>query len=813
MDQIVKIAHLSDLHCVENETWETNFDNLRRCLAKEAPEYIFITGDCVDNPFRKATFDYLAKKLGELYESINNAHRSISKETNRQNKPFIYLVPGNHDYYLYGNKILPNFLSHFLPWRHNFSLSLDKMIKPSSFKTAKDMRDQIYLESDIAIFDIDSNAIRNPISMAQGRIEKPSDAISQQDIFYGKFAEKHNKNYQDAIKIALLHHHPLPIPYLKRAEAKREKLMILENSYEFLQSALANRISMIFHGHKHTQGESKFSYCDEGNPLIVSSCGSSCSTKNESTFIKIIDISKGGESKMKSLRATGLVDFKEDTASSKIFIKYKNIRELRNRDPQRFPDTCNLPVKEIKKKKKVVCIDRNGTGMVYIAHDEVIWKEAAQASNLSIREHLTGFNGRVPGVLGKISNNRCDDFDHNSYYARDTEKWSPTVALKLEEYTVDIAAEPNININSPSWAKLLYFLFNGYAISVRHHMEMYSMPEVSGKLKKKRKEEISTIRIDYPTEWLELRVQFLAADGANIFPKPESVYFQAIPIRGGKLPDQVQIFNGTISGEDNPEYKYLLNASALEINEKIGEISLIVRHPQPDYLYVLRWGVCVIDDRIKLNTSNEKIMESIRKELLQGIGRSTKFYESIKKEIIDYQIFSDKSLEYIILGYDDGEKLLRPSLLNTNLYEKCGGLGVGRGPAGKAFKMGRAEYYYSSSSTGMESIPVEQVIEGLKPAAVLAMPIYYHVISNDVSREKVPPVLGVLSIVLKTDDFFEGLAHDEKSLFFFGPLETDNDELLEKRRINKEKAIKNISDIIAKQVLVHFPEVLKKPGD
>jgi 3',5'-cyclic AMP phosphodiesterase CpdA len=48
-------------------------------------------------------------------------------------------------------------------------------------------------------------------------------------------------------RIALLHHHPLPIPY----DSGQEAMMVMENAGAFLSEISNQQIPLVLHGHKH----------------------------------------------------------------------------------------------------------------------------------------------------------------------------------------------------------------------------------------------------------------------------------------------------------------------------------------------------------------------------------------------------------------------------------------------------------------------------------------------------------------------------------------------------------------------------------
>jgi predicted MPP superfamily phosphohydrolase len=656
------IAHLSDLHWIKGKKWESKFNFLKNALVEQCPELIFITGDCVDTPFWQSNFVKLGERLDELYLAINTAHKEKQGGEQSSKKPYIYTVPGNHDCFLKGNQIqiIAKNIPTFTSWRNHYKNNFLKcLVKPSGAQDEGILLDEIYKETNVAIFSIDSNAKSRSWWTAQGRIDEPETRITEIATRYKAVALGCKRNYNDAVKIALVHHHPLPIPYANQADVRVEEHLILENSYNFLSSAVHHGINLVFHGHRHTHGTSGFIMLDQPDyPLIVSSCGSSCNLKTENSLFKIVKISKSGKCDMKSFLMQGDDAFKHDSASSATLVGYDHIRKLRYKDHSRFLDTSFSHVDMVKKKTKIVEISQLGTGRVYISHDKVTWKKGSDNNRLVMREKLRGFNGRIPGVVRKLSNSAHDKFEEHSYFPKPQVEWNSKLASEPEEYSVDMTAEPGTVMADPAWGKMLYYIFNGYAISRRHHSEMYQEAEGDAR------EEISTISVDYPTERLELRVIF--ENGDTTFPDPGKVNYMAIPINNNSAPpSDLEILHAKIKDYDNEEEEYLRGVGALEVNKTRSEISLSIQYPQPGYLYVLRWSVRSIYDRVKLGGSDKGKFENIRGELLnKESDKLKKIYGVLETALNGSGLFTDRNLEYVILGYDSVAKHLVSQHIN-----------------------------------------------------------------------------------------------------------------------------------------------------
>ena len=224
---MVKIAHISDVH------WERlDADASRRltnALTREKPNAIAFTGDLVDNPWnlRQAKLWLL-----ELCDACG-----LNRYTD------LIVVPGNHDYRLFGNvgfKPLTGLL-----FRHCFRSWLGRRVVFSR-------------DLNVTFLRIDSNPVA--FGFARGWVGRWELRRLAREL------AKEAPEVDRSLKIALLHHHPLPIPY-----EGGDTFLMLKDAQRLIQFLAEHRVEMVLHGHKHRAPDSLLSLgtCVTGDRVIA----------------------------------------------------------------------------------------------------------------------------------------------------------------------------------------------------------------------------------------------------------------------------------------------------------------------------------------------------------------------------------------------------------------------------------------------------------------------------------------------------------------------------------------------------------------
>ena len=732
----IKIAHLSDLHCDSTEEWTKNITRVINCITEKKPNLIVITGDCVDSPKDKDFKTLIAsiESLCQKYKDDNHALHIIT-------------IPGNHDYYKYGNSFFTSNKKCDLYDKHSSALCYPD-------DSAVEVAESFFSLHKIAIFPFDSNNIKS-FGFAQGRINEPEKLLNNISDKYKNIANDKGFSYQSCLKIVLTHHHPLPLPTPRREE-KIEPLMLFQNAYQFLDIITDYDINLLLHGHKHVSGIAEYNTLTQGShPILVSACASSASPKENEREIKIIDVSESGTCHVSKLTADNRIPvFKHASSFDAQLTRYSTVRRRRYLNEELFPKPYESTIKHITSKTKLAEINNDGSADITSYYEEIEWKDDVGFQEKEINEYIRADYGRVFGGTKEFASKHLRSTENSRGWTHPHYgEFEYTKPNEPEEYPISIKPRHFVTKGSSGYCLIKYPLINGFALTSRELDEKY-LSGSEGNLN----EEVCSVEVNYPTKCLELTVTF---PGKEYF--PEFVDVNAAKKASLVSSPNINVLNKIYDIHDD-ETGFLLNNNALRINPEFNQISLRIKYPQPDLLYILRWSLPADPYSAKLTNGQERKLTNLRKVFLDRESKEVEtFYDKIVKDL--GSVFSEDGVEFVLLGYDYTKKLLQATKASSksSKFYNCLPLLVGRGPAGKAFKMGRTEYYEKGfgfiDEDGNPLTHVEIVFEGFDPMAVLSIPLMYPKIVKkewellkEMGKEGKCPVFAVLSIITNKED-------------------------------------------------------------
>ncbi len=209
------------------ETWKGPFFDL-----------LFVTGDIADNSKIRGRHEELASVFKWAQSYLTKLCEGLQIDPEKG----LFVIPGNHD----------------VRWSGLLGSKADVELFKNKF--ARYMRHVFYPEMKLLVACFDSNCVKNFYESAHGLV-RMEDFTPLSEGITGESAKP------EVLKIALVHHHPLPVsgaevdtPEAWYEQIMRRKLvglpqsMVLLNSGTFLQRLLDLDFRLVLHGHLHHRG-------------------------------------------------------------------------------------------------------------------------------------------------------------------------------------------------------------------------------------------------------------------------------------------------------------------------------------------------------------------------------------------------------------------------------------------------------------------------------------------------------------------------------------------------------------------------------
>jgi 3',5'-cyclic AMP phosphodiesterase CpdA len=288
----IRIAHISDLHYggsgFEVEYWT----QAKQAILASAPNLIVVSGDLVEHPIRenlitaKQELDGLAGEVGAR----------------------LFVVPGNHDLFVAGNNIGLGRIGCYDEVFNSATRTADAP-NPAALgfeDSARGLRGTIvglfkrtFGRSDrapevrappaksssprpplleqpegipVLLALLDSNATDQQIGLATGSIS--SEHLQALD---GELNADKIKKMPHLLRIAVVHHHVLPIAYTAGGVVGAEPFMVLHNAGDLLAVLARHCFDLVLHGHKHRAQFARIDFAPHsaaGYPIAVAAAGS-----------------------------------------------------------------------------------------------------------------------------------------------------------------------------------------------------------------------------------------------------------------------------------------------------------------------------------------------------------------------------------------------------------------------------------------------------------------------------------------------------------------------------------------------------------
>lgn len=402
----VTIVHLTDLHfptdeaqprCeINQEILEKNWSVLAREIAKQQPDLICVTGDLVDNPFTEAIRSdpkWLGRVLLKLKLQIDSSDwedrlrttfgrvrkflETVCIESNLDPSASLCVVPGNHDLRLQGLFSLQPFSRTS---REVFGEVFGEYFKPlrSRLEFAVDSRSRAII---CRVVGFDSNGEDLIANFAAGKLTYAEQ--KKFELFDLSAADKVARQTSDAeFRIALVHHHPLPVASAERllrdANDHRigdvlgsEQGMVFKHAGAFLYGARAKKVNLVLHGHQHHSQYTviRNPLADTEHTMLVAGGGSIGELTDRCAKYNVVRLHRSGGVELAEQRRFGNENYVAGVWAS-LYGSYGEARLARRRwlverDRDHMPDSKNPKLKhgivDVKKFEREIRIAFDGS--------------------------------------------------------------------------------------------------------------------------------------------------------------------------------------------------------------------------------------------------------------------------------------------------------------------------------------------------------------------------------------------------------------------------------------------------------------------
>jgi predicted MPP superfamily phosphohydrolase len=306
----VRLVHLTDLHYgfgFNDELW----NHVEAIVADLQPHVIFVTGDLVNSPWW-----WRCRRVRAMLDKLKTKTASVKQKRS----PLLYVIPGNHDTRVQGilpvGQITPLVLTlsvvvwagayvhGWQTWQWVVPIAVTLIVCRYAL-----LRKFTHFFSDsIPALPLTLSDLSLVVYPFDSATHATSGATGQIPVQQFVSARKEADETSDApYRIALVHHHTVPIPY----DSEQESLMVLKNAGAFLSEIAGRGVRLVLSGHKHHQHISRVSINAETPDeleVTVLNTGTPTARRHPSRFgynFSVIEIHPCSGAKIKQYRSDG----------------------------------------------------------------------------------------------------------------------------------------------------------------------------------------------------------------------------------------------------------------------------------------------------------------------------------------------------------------------------------------------------------------------------------------------------------------------------------------------------------------------------
>ena len=327
-NRIIRILHLSDLHFGSNHIFkEDDNETLGNSLGKDLVKKVCINNESLC--LVAVTGDLVNKGECTKYSDVISFLEEIERKI-KCPKEKIFIVPGNHDVNTIVKDAKPEEkLKEYSTFYRDFLCLPEYCCVDSSVKVKRLAEEKVIVVELNSCTDLKEREIEGRTTTVGGVII--GEMISTLKTELNKLKKKlGNDDFNQHIKIALLHHHAILLP-LFLEKSKDEKSIIDETtirSGDLLTILTEYGFHLILHGHKHYPlqyvHDPNSSWCPENvdKPILIVSggcCGLDKTLRDDDPTARntynVIDVERTGDSEIKiTVKTRGLNTFRKNRA-------------------------------------------------------------------------------------------------------------------------------------------------------------------------------------------------------------------------------------------------------------------------------------------------------------------------------------------------------------------------------------------------------------------------------------------------------------------------------------------------------------------
>jgi 3',5'-cyclic AMP phosphodiesterase CpdA len=287
------IAHISDLHFDSTTNFEKEdvWKVLPTDLRPRQIDLLAVTGDLIDS----SVADNLRKDgVRMAFVNVKRFLLALCGELGIDPNTALSIVPGNHDYRIKG-VVSPDSKFRLLRKMKQSLITAHDDLFLEQF--AQYYQPKVLLGLRCCLFTFDSNTTDWNLNLASGRITN-YDLASFSDLCQ-ELPKRYPAEWLTFTRIALLHHHPMPIAAteLRGGFIESETYHLLKNAGLFMTEMVNKGVELVLHGHKHYPALSRatFPISDlQSHTISVIAAGSASVKGLPHTSYNLITIADNG---------------------------------------------------------------------------------------------------------------------------------------------------------------------------------------------------------------------------------------------------------------------------------------------------------------------------------------------------------------------------------------------------------------------------------------------------------------------------------------------------------------------------------------